>query len=98
MDLIESCLSIEGLDNQNLPRRGFSRQKRENSLTVDIVFNCLVWYTRYGEVDKNKGVALEGKSLRRMEGSTVLVGFRRGVCLVGSRVEVTLAKLRAHVR
>lgn len=62
------------------------------------MLNCLVWYTRYGEVDTNKGVALEGKSLRRMEGSTALVGFRRGACFFGSRTGVTLAKLRVHVR
>lgn len=61
------------------------------------MFNCL-------ENTKDDGVdaALEGKSLRRMEGLMVLVGFRssrRGASVVvGVRVGATPERLRAHVR
>lgn len=61
------------------------------------MFNCLV-----NTKDDGVDAALEGKSLRWMEGLMVLVGFRssrRGArVVVGVRVGATPERLRAHVR
>lgn len=49
----------------------------------------------------NGDVALEGKNLRRMEGSTALVGFRSGASFFGNRVlalEMEKLRVRVHVR
>ena len=65
----------------NLPRRGFSKQRRAYSLGA-MVLNCLT------EDDNEAGLKLEGKSLREMEG---LVGERpleRGACNGGFGVRV----------